>query len=132
MTRPAIRFPLPDWNVDRSPRSQDAPRTMPILALLWAIAGCWLLWVIGYVSGKNAERGSELARIAALVVAGPTVDSLVAENRAALARWDALTNHAGRPAKARPTSRATGMPSGLGGATAFPAEDAPRKPNPTP
>jgi len=70
----ALRFPTPDWKPAPIP-SVSNPHPLPALALILSIFAVWLGWTVGYLSGRTAERGSQLGRVLALA---PQQDSLEA------------------------------------------------------
>lgn len=116
MTAP-LRFPTPDWRPEALPKSFPDPRLAP--ALLVTVLLCWGFWLVGYFSGRSAERGSQLAVVAGMVVRGPTIDSLADSSRAVLQRFTDATR---RP-KTGPR-----MPQERRGATFRTADSLPARP----
>lgn len=115
--KPALRFPSPNWAPEIAPIPH--PDTRLALALLTSIVLCWGFWLVGYLSGRSAERGSQLAVVAGMVVRGPTIDSLADSSRAVLKRWEKGPRmpHRARsglqPPPAPPTERPVNQPHPL-------------------
>lgn len=87
MTSPALRFPSRDWSPQPVPLP---PNPLPALALLLSILGCWVFWTVGYLSGRTAERGSQLGQVLALQPRAAALDSALTWARGLQARLDAL------------------------------------------
>jgi len=66
-----LTLPSRDWQPDPVPASNP----LPALALILSVLGCWVFWTVGYLSGRSAERGSQLGQVLALA---PQRDSLEA------------------------------------------------------
>jgi hypothetical protein len=58
--------------------------------LIVSVFACWVFWTVGYLSGRSAERGSQLGQTLALVVRAPVLDSALAESRVTMRRLDTL------------------------------------------
>ncbi len=78
MSAPALRFPRAEWKPETRPVVSNP---LPTLALLWAIAGCWILWAVGYWSGRQAERGSQLGQVLALAPKQVELERALAQYR---------------------------------------------------
>ena len=97
--RPGLPWPTPFLagpELDRTARRRDDPApaqevaTRPTLALLLTLAGCWGFWLVGYCSGRTAERGSQLGQVLALAPAQDSIDAVLGWARGLRARLDAL------------------------------------------
>ena len=98
MTRPALRFPAPDWNVDREPRTREVPWT----AISISLACVTVLLVGAFLSGMAYSERGDLHKIAGMVIRGLAIDSLVDSSRVTLQRWARMPhNRATRPLGAR-------------------------------
>jgi hypothetical protein len=86
LSAPALRFPGRDWHHEPA---RDTPNPLPALALIVSIFAVWVGWTVGYLSGRTAERGSQLGQTLALVVRAPALDSAVAESRETTQRLNA-------------------------------------------
>lgn len=99
MGSPALRLAR-DW----SPPVPLSQNPLPALALIWAILGCVVFWSVGYLSGKNAERGSQLGQVLALAPQRDSVEAALAWARTLQSRLAKLA-----PA-ARPPQNTLRMP----------------------
>lgn len=89
MTSPALRFPSRDWSPQPVPLP---PNPLPALALLLSILGCWVFWTVGYLSGRTAERGSQLGQVLALQPRADSLEALVRDSREMLERLARIQN----------------------------------------
>ena len=86
-----VQFPSRDWK----PEAREAvsnPHPLPALALIVSIFACWVFWTVGYLSGRTAERGSQLGQVLALQPRADSLDRLVADSRAMLGRLARIQN----------------------------------------
>lgn len=110
---------LASTSLDRTARRRDDPapaetlNPLPALALILSVLGCVVLYAVGFLAGRTAERGSQLGQVLALAPERDSVESALAWARTLQSRLAALQPRATRPANRATLPPAPSVPSAL-------------------